>query len=138
MKKQIIYFKAIILFVMTLFTVNSQGHGGDHGAPEVKPKIAGAQIRKNEVMFLEVVYQDKNIKIYPFALDQTPLSLEKVKISASLELPKKKDLLPLTLDKQSDHFVANFDPKGIHRLTVIIKTEDAQRDTFKYTFEPKK
>ncbi len=138
MKKQLTYFKAIILLATTLFTLKGVGHGGEHGAPEVKPKISGAQIRKNEVMFLEVTYQEKNIKIYPFNLDRTPLSLDKVKINASLELPKKKDLLALTLTKQNDHFMAAFDPKGLHRITVVIKTEDEQRDTFKYTFEPKK
>ncbi len=138
MKKQLTNFKAVILSAITLFTISSEGHGGDHGAPDMKPKISGAQIRKNEVMFLEVTYQDKNIKIYPFNLDQTPLNLDKVKINASVQLPKKKDLLPLTLTKQNDHFMTTFDLKGAHRMTVVIKTEDEQRDTFKYTFEAKK
>ena len=132
-----------LLFVMGIVAIAARGFAGDghdhsHDAPGVKAKITGAQIKGNETLFVEVLYQDKNIKFYPFTKEQVPMALSTAKFSASLELPKKKDLQPLALIPHNDHFMAAFDAKGLHRFTVVLKTEDGHSDIFKYTFETRK
>ena len=124
---------ALICLPLSLFA-----HEGEHPAPgSMTAKIAGAQIQANENTALEVVYAAKTIKVYPFTREQTPQDPKNVKISATIELPRKK-AEPATLVTQGEHWVINFDPKSAHRFTLILKMEDGSGDTFKYTIEPKK
>jgi hypothetical protein len=138
MKKTSFRLLALFAILLTSESIAGEGHDHSHDTASVRPKISGAQIKGNEAMYVEVLYQDKNIKFYPFTKEQNPMPLDQAKFTVQLELPRKKELQPLKVTKHNDHFMAAFDPKGLHRFTLVVTMEDEHRDTFKYTFEPKK
>jgi hypothetical protein len=125
----------LIVMMFASFAVAHEDH--DHGPVSVKPKIPGAQIKGNEDALLEVTYSGKQIRIYPFTREQKPIEPSQMKLSATIELPRKK-AEPVALRPEKDCFVIDFDPKNAHRITLAINMGGAHGDILKYTIEPKK
>src|SRR5690606_4151623 len=109
----------------------------EHVIPgNVQAKNAGAQIKGNEDYLVEVVYKDKTIKIYPFTIEQKHLSPEEVKLTAKIELPRKK-MTKADFKISGDHYVASFDPGNTHRFTILVSLPGEHKDVLKYTIETK-
>lgn len=136
-----------LLFILMSIGVCAYAHAheGDHGPGSVPPQKGGV-MRALETVNLELVYQDKLVKIYPFETKVDPKSPSKLDpsdpkkypVSATLELPKGGPR-PLALRVEGDHWLAQVDPKGAHRFTVVLAIEQGgHSDKIKWTVEPKK
>jgi hypothetical protein len=130
--------KIITLLSLITTSIISFAHDGEeHVIPgNVQVKNLGAQIKGNEDYLLELVYSDKNIKIYPFTIEQKAIAPSAIKLSAKIELPRKK-IVPIELKASGDHYSASFDPGTAHRFTVLVQLPGEHKDILKYTIEKK-
>lgn len=131
------------LLLAGFVSVTAFAHEGhDHSGPAtLKPQFNGI-VKGNEKYFIEVTQSPQIIDIYIFPSDtdtKAPKTLDptSVKLSASVELPRQK-AVPIKLTPSGSHLTANFDSKNSHRVTVLVKIEEAHGDTLKYTFEKRK
>ncbi len=130
----------LMLSALIGLTSNTFAHDGhDHNAPAKAKAHNKGLIKGNEKYFFEVVVKGNDIKIFTYANPQAVIKAADVKLSAKVELPRKKtEALSLSVAPSGDHYAASFDAKGAHRYTLLLSIDDGHGDVLKYTIEPKK
>ncbi len=136
------------LMLMTGLTtgVNSHAHEG-HGIPGALPpaphggvvqeaghsgqNLHGGNAKEETELFIEVVYKEKQLAVYPLTLDpKKPNAFIKLsptkdlsKITLKAEFPRQKKTKILTPKIEDDAIRASFDSKGTNRFIVHLATE---------------
>lgn len=125
---------SVLVFIVGLV---SQAHEGEHGPSSFQPQKGGV-VRSLETVHLELIMENTDIKIYAFEMDGKPSLVTKYPASIKIERPRAK-AEAVKMTPMGNHWLASFDPKGAHRITVFFEIEQAgHKDTVKWTIEPKK
>lgn len=122
-----------------LMVVAHAGH--DHDGPSATKAPKGGVIKDLEEAHIEVVSKGREIKVYAYDKDMNPRPTAGLKVSAIAELPRKRGESEITLTDSGDHFKGEYDAKGAHRYTLILKVMDSKTghdDQLKYTIEPRR
>ena len=106
----------------------------DHGAPTFQaPK--GGVLKSTHSTHFELVKGENSVSIYAYSQDGKSIATSGLKLSADLELPRKK-AAPLVLNDKSTHWEAAIDAQGAHRFTVKVTIDDGkEKDYVKFTIE---
>lgn len=124
-----------IFAVMMLVTLNLwAGAEHDHGAPTFQaPK--GGVLKSTHHNHFELVKNQSSVSVYAYDQEGKAVSTKGFKMSAELEIPRKKSS-PLKLTDQGTHWEASVDSQGAHRFTVKILIDDGkEKDYVKFTVE---
>ncbi len=123
--------------LITLLGLNGYAHEGDHGPSTFQPQKGGV-VRSLETVHLELLMENSDIKIFAFEIDGKPSAVSKYPASLKIERPRAKPET-VKLTSMDSHWMASFDPKGAHRITIFFEIEQGgHKDTVKWTIEPKK
>lgn len=130
----------------TLASFNVEAHEG-HGIPGALPPaphggvvqeaehtgadLHGGDAKEETELFIEVVYKNKQLAVYPLTLDpKKPNSFLKLsptkdlsKVTLKAEFPRKKQTEVLVPKVEEDAIRASFDSKGANRFIVHLSTE---------------
>ncbi len=129
--------------LLSTFTPGSAfAHDGDHDSPAAVQAPKGGDIKGLEDVYIEVLSQKNEIKIYFYSKDLKPLTdLKGFTISAEAQLPRDKQMTPLILKEVAGALTTSFHPKSAHRFTLILKVKDAKHDhadRLSYTIETRR
>ena len=130
-----------IFFILTvMMSFQFASAHGVHDSGGVKPQKGGV-IQSLETIHVEFVNIGKEIFIYVFNKDNPPkpLDTKDYPVSAKVILPRKGGEEKVNLEAKESHWVAKYDPKGLHRYTFELTIEQGgHTDHLKFTVEPKK
>ncbi len=132
--------KPIILILSITMSFHFALAHGVHDSGAVKPQKGGV-IQSLETIHVEFVNMGKENFIYVFNKDSKPkpLATKDYPVSAKVILPKGGGEEKIGLEAKESHWVAKYDPKGIHRYTFVLTIEQGgHTDHLKFTVEPKK
>lgn len=133
----------MILSLMVGMVVPSSAfahEGHSHDAPARRQAPKGGIIKSLEQVWVEVVPKGAQLKIYLYDKEMKPRATEGFKIQAQAELPRKKGKHDLQLSDTGLGYDTEFEAKGSHRYTLILKIRDPKEkheDTLNFTIEPK-
>lgn len=132
--------KSLNTLIMTLITAVSlsafAGAEHDHGAPTFQPPKGGILKSTHETHF-ELVKKDKSVTIYAYDKDGKALPTKGFKLTAELEIPRKKSA-PLALTNKDTHWEASVDAASAHRYSIKVNIDDGkEKDHVKFTVENK-
>lgn len=128
-------FRALLfLFVFSNIAIAHEGH--DHGSSQIQaPK--GGVIRSLEEIHLELIIEEKIIKIYVYNTSLEADDVNKYPVKAKVILPRGKTEF-IELESKGDHWQAKFDAKGAHRYTLEVSIKQSGHDDkISFTVEPK-
>lgn len=136
-------FAKLMMSLLLTFPMGLLAHEGhDHDGPTSVQAPKGGVIKSLEQTHVEVVTKGKtDVKIYLYDKDLKPQDVAVYKVTAEAMLPKSKKKEPVVLVAKGTYFEANFDAKGAHRYTLILKVADPKTghyDSLNFTVEPRK
>lgn len=128
--------KLIAILVTTISMVSWAGPEHDHGAPTFQPPKGGI-LQSTHGAHFELVKTGNKVNIYAYNQEGKSVPTKDLKVSAELELPRKKGG-PITLSDKSTHWEATVDSQGAHRYTINLIIDDGkEKDNVKFTVENK-
>lgn len=135
----------MIALLTSMAPTLTSAHEGHTTPGAAKAAHIGGVTKQTKNLFLELLVEGNELKIYPTDHDSKPVPLDQVKIEATLELPKgtkgggKLSFSPMTgSDAKESHFMAQVDTKGAHRYTLKVKATYLNiPGEAKFTVEPK-
>lgn len=130
-------FKNIIFGLVTLASVIAfAGAEHDHGAPTFQaPK--GGILKSTHGAHFELVKNANTVNIYAYNQEGKSIQTSTLKLTAQLELPRKK-ATPLTLNDKGTHWEATVDAQGAHRFSLKVNIDDGkEKDDVTFTVESK-
>lgn len=130
-------FKNLILGLLALTSVSAfAGTDHDHGVPTFQAPKGGVLKSTNNAHF-ELIKNQNIVKIYAYNQEGNSLPTKGFKLTANLELPRKK-ATPISLTDKTTHWETTVDPQGAHRFTLNVNIEDGkEKDDVKFTVESK-
>lgn len=132
--------KALIICVALVFMVQGVRAHGNHDSGAIKPMMGGV-LKSLETVHLELVQIGNEIRVYVYSTESTPkpLSAKDFPASAKAILPRGKGSENVPLKVMKDHWLANYDGKGIHRYNFEFHIKQGgHEDKITFTIEPKK
>ena len=116
---------------------NAQAHEGhDHGAASFQPPKGGVLQTSFENHF-ELVKKGQVLFIYVYDQKGKTVETKGFKVSAELELPRKKKM-PATLNDLGTHWESKIDMQGAHRMTFKLNVDNGkEKDYVQFTIENK-
>lgn len=115
-------------------------HDHDHGSTSMMAAQKGGVVKAYDQGFLEMVVKGKNVKVYFFKKDFSPMELKDTKVSAKAIFPRKKGEEVLKISVKDNYFEADYENKSFHRYELEVKFELAGHghpDTLHFTIEKK-
>ena len=131
------YLKFLSIALITFLSLAVwAGADHDHGAPSFQaPK--GGVLKSTHSTHFELVKTDNLVSLYAYNQEGKSLKTKDYKLSAELELPRKKASAILFTDKLT-HWETKVDSQGAHRFTLKILIDDGKdKDYVKFTIENK-
>lgn len=128
-------FNLFIFCLAIAFSALTFAHEGhDHGASTFQaPK--GGILKTTFNAHFELVKLQNVINLYVYDKDGKNLPTKDYRLTAELELPRKKST-PIALNDKSTHWETTVDAKGAHRFTLKINIDNGkEKDHVKFTVE---
>lgn len=126
------------------FAVTEAHEGHEHDAPKVVVAPKGGSIQPLEGGYVEVVSKGKDLKVFVYKKDLTPMATAKVQIRAKAILPRTKGPVGIKLSAMAGGFESHFDAKSAHRYTLVLNvslgvlpTKRSKPAELKFTIEPR-
>lgn len=130
--KQFILFSAMFL---TLGVANA--HEGHDKTPGALAAPHGGLIKGTEHIYLELVSNQGELKVYPLDHDMKSVPVADVKLDGKMSVPRKNKSEPVKFIAQDDYFAAKVDAKGAHRYDLdVTVSHGGKTEKLKFSVEP--
>jgi hypothetical protein len=112
------------------------GADHDHGAPTFQPPKGGI-LKSTAHLHYELVENQGIASLYVYNQEGKAQPTKGIKITAELELPRKKSS-PISFEDKSTHWETKVNSQGAHRYTLKVHIDDGKdKDYVKFTIEKK-
>lgn len=127
---------SLLFTFLAVTTCASPGLGHDHGAPTFQPPKGGV-LKSTHMGHFELVKNQNTVNLYVYNEDGKSLPTKDFKLTANLELPRKK-ASSIILNDKTTHWETIIDAKGAHRFTLKLLIDDGkEKDNVQFTIENK-
>lgn len=127
---------ALALMAVLSFSTASFAHEGHDKMPGSVQAPHGGVVKGTDELYIEVINEPGGLKIYPLTHDLEPVAVEKVTLTGTAQVPKKKKET-LAFKKEKDHFTAKPNVKGAYRYSLdLAVTYDGKKEKVSFQIEP--
>lgn len=125
------------IIATTLIAFSSLAHEGHDKTPGALAAPHGGLIQGTSSLYLEMVTDKNDVKIYPLDHDSKPVPLNDVKLEAKMTVPRKGKSEKVNFMIHEDHYMATIDAKGAHRYQLDVEaTYKGKKEKVKFNVEP--
>jgi hypothetical protein len=126
-----------ITLLITMTMQNAKAHEGHDKIPGASVAKYGGQVKGTDELYVEVVPEGSQIKIYVYDHDKKNTDLKTVTLTGEFKLPKQKKSEPLTITLKENYFETTVNSKNAHRFNVELKvTHNNKTEKLRYVLEP--